>query len=817
MRKFLIAALLCMLAAAFAACAAGSHTLTFEVSGGSAVPAQSVGADAVTERPEDPVREGYLFRGWYADEGFTELFVFGEALTEDVTVYAKWAESVTLTFDSDGGSAVPAQVIEKGSVPQKPDDPVKDGSLFGFWADAEGNAFDFTAALGENASVKAVWINAFTVTFDTEGLTAIPRQTVKKGEKATDPDVPLSKPNHEFVCWVDEAGEPYDFDAPVTGDIVLKPEWVKYFSVTYRWADGNGTPIATKRVYEGGKAEDWGAYNQAKWATVALYWYTSEKENPLVNETVNELSERYDFSEVLTEDLDLFTYQQERVSWKLPADATYDETNPWSIESAGQAAEGEISYGTDHLRFTVRQGASHINQLQMNQMLLPFDVQTMRYLKFTYRNLSESDAYVRAFIYGMKPGANAVEQLYANNIAGLRTGMSESDGFETFVVDLNGMEGTIIFVRLEFISAVSDPHDANGTDIMLGSVAFTNDLSGAARHAVSFDSAGGSAVAGQSVLHGYPAGKPDDPVKEGSIFGGWLDEDGNPYLFTEPVTADLTLTASWVDHFTVNYRYADGNGTLIESRSVPADGGYAVYVRLPEVVYATQANYWYLSERSAPTVAELSGRYDFGAEVTGNLDLYSYLEDRVSWELPADAQYDAANPWKAETAGAPFEGSIAYGADHLRFTVPAGSAHINQLEMNQMALTFDPARMRYLTVTYKNLSATDGTLRLFVYGDQGSGIIQLHAFNYAGLQTGMKETDAFASFTMDLGNLSGKVVFIRMEFVSDASAPCDNNGTDILLGSVLLTGTAPAAALSAASAQRWAQTPVFCEKFLNKE
>ena len=76
------------------------------------------------------------------------------------------------------------------------------------------------------------------------------------------------------------------------------------------------------------------------------------------------------------------------------------------------------------------------------------------------------------------------------------------------------------------------------------------------------------------------------------------------------------------------------------------------------------------------------------SEVTGNLDLYSYLEDRVSWELPADAQYDAANPWKPETAGAPFEGSIAYGADRLRFTVPAGSAHINQLEMNQMALDF---------------------------------------------------------------------------------------------------------------------------------
>ena len=47
----------------------------------------------VTVQPEDPTRTGYAFGGWYEDEACTILFTFGELLTKNTTVYAKWIPS----------------------------------------------------------------------------------------------------------------------------------------------------------------------------------------------------------------------------------------------------------------------------------------------------------------------------------------------------------------------------------------------------------------------------------------------------------------------------------------------------------------------------------------------------------------------------------------------------------------------------------------------------------------------------------------------------------------------------------------------------
>ena len=48
----------------------------------------------------DPVRDGYTFLGWYTDAEFTTKYVFGQKLTQDVILYAKWERSFTsLTID----------------------------------------------------------------------------------------------------------------------------------------------------------------------------------------------------------------------------------------------------------------------------------------------------------------------------------------------------------------------------------------------------------------------------------------------------------------------------------------------------------------------------------------------------------------------------------------------------------------------------------------------------------------------------------------------------------------------------------------------
>ncbi|WP_033512138.1 InlB B-repeat-containing protein, partial [Bifidobacterium asteroides] len=65
------------------------------------------------------------------------------------------------------------------------------------------------------------------------------------------------------------------------------------------------------------------------------------------------------------------------------------------------------------------------------------------------------------------------------------------------------------------------------------------------RHTVTFDSADGSSIDPQNVDDGALASRPaKDPTRDGYLFDGWFT--GNlAYDFTQPVTADLTLTANW--------------------------------------------------------------------------------------------------------------------------------------------------------------------------------------------------------------------------------------------------------------------------------
>ena len=67
-------------------------------------------------------------------------------------------------------------------------------------------------------------------------------------------------------------------------------------------------------------------------------------------------------------------------------------------------------------------------------------------------------------------------------------------------------------------------------------------------HTVTFDADNGTAVTTQTVTHGATAAEPAPPVKTGykCIFAGWYDESRTtPFVFSAPVTADITLYAQW--------------------------------------------------------------------------------------------------------------------------------------------------------------------------------------------------------------------------------------------------------------------------------
>ena len=84
----------------------------------------------------------------------------------------------------------------------------------------------------------------FTVTFDSNGGSAVPNQTVKSGDKATKPANP-TKSGYTFTHWhvagsADDAA--FDFNTPIDGNIELTAHWTK--NPTRHYVKSNATPTA---------------------------------------------------------------------------------------------------------------------------------------------------------------------------------------------------------------------------------------------------------------------------------------------------------------------------------------------------------------------------------------------------------------------------------------------------------------------------------------------------------------------------------------------------------------------------------------------
>lgn len=137
-----------------------TYTVTFDSNEGSAVASQTVDYNAKATEPTDPTKSHYTFEGWFTDEELTTEYDFDTPVTADITLYAKWAiVQLTVTFNVDGGSEVPAQTVDYGSTATEPDDPTKEGKTFGGWytTDALLTEFDFTDPITVDTTIYAKW------------------------------------------------------------------------------------------------------------------------------------------------------------------------------------------------------------------------------------------------------------------------------------------------------------------------------------------------------------------------------------------------------------------------------------------------------------------------------------------------------------------------------------------------------------------------------------------------------------------------------------------------------------------------------------
>lgn len=147
------------------------YTVTFNSQGGSEVAPQAVYAGEKIVKPANPTKEKEYFVDWYKEAECTNVWDFeNETVSQDITLYAKWTSiAYTVTFETNGGTAIEAQLVPEGTFATKPvPAPTKEGNLFEEWYTEQTmtNRFDFYTPITKDITLYAKWMDISSITYD---------------------------------------------------------------------------------------------------------------------------------------------------------------------------------------------------------------------------------------------------------------------------------------------------------------------------------------------------------------------------------------------------------------------------------------------------------------------------------------------------------------------------------------------------------------------------------------------------------------------------------------------------------------------------
>ena len=135
-----------------------SYIVSLDPGNGQDVRKYTVAAGDSFREPEEPVRPGYMFEGWFTPEG--EKYSFGEPVMEDVSLTARWTKKTfSVTFIYRNGSENIRKTVGYNEKVTKPDTPVWNGYTFDVWCRDDNceEAYDFNTPVTEDLFLYARW------------------------------------------------------------------------------------------------------------------------------------------------------------------------------------------------------------------------------------------------------------------------------------------------------------------------------------------------------------------------------------------------------------------------------------------------------------------------------------------------------------------------------------------------------------------------------------------------------------------------------------------------------------------------------------
>lgn len=263
------------------------YIISFDSNEGSSVGAITQDYNTSVTEPSEPTRTGYTFAGWYTDDNtFLSEYVFTTMPSSNITLYAKWnVNNYTISFDSDGGSAVSPITQAFGTSVLAPSAPLKSGYEFvGWFSDVElTSAYTFSTMPAQNITLYAKWDvyagETYSVQFDVNGGSpSIDSQVIPENSTAVEPTDP-TKEGYRFVEWQLD-GEPFNFATPITGDITLIALWIQQFTVTF---DVDGGSAVTAQVVDSGSLASQPDPSPTKSGNSFAGWFTTSAKDVSFN------------------------------------------------------------------------------------------------------------------------------------------------------------------------------------------------------------------------------------------------------------------------------------------------------------------------------------------------------------------------------------------------------------------------------------------------------------------------------------------------------------------------------------------------------
>lgn len=316
-------------------------------------------ADGVTDPTIDPVAENATistlpqpvwqkdgqnvkrFGGWYSDEALTKEFTTTTPVTAKTTLYAKWIDIYTVSFDvgteanKDGITNPDSVRVEDGqTVSEWPADPVwkrADGEyekVFAGWFDA--NNTEFTAATPVTADTKltAKWLDPgaagiyYVNFYSQDGQTKHLTLSALQG-KTVQTDLKPILQDKTFIGWSTEMqGDktadklvPFSFSTPIssvaTGNTLNLYAWY-VDSVIVSFVANGGTAVPSQVIAYGSTATE--PTNPTRTGYTFLGWSTNA-----------DTYEAFDFSTTINENTTLYAFWDANM---VPVTIVYMYENP---------------------------------------------------------------------------------------------------------------------------------------------------------------------------------------------------------------------------------------------------------------------------------------------------------------------------------------------------------------------------------------------------------------------------------------------------------------------------------------------------------